>query len=71
MPGVVEELRITTLELARQLHSQIAAQITSETASPATHVYTTDGWIEESVWLIEAQAALAYWAGRIAILEGL
>lgn len=71
IPDAVEEIRVTALELAKQLHADITAQIAQETASPATHVYTTDGWIPETAWILEAQTAADYWAARIAILEAL
>lgn len=68
MPGALEEIRLTTLALAQQQHAEIAAQIASETASPATHVFTSEGYILFTVWLPEAQTALGYWADRIAAL---
>ena len=71
IPAAVEEIRLTVLSLAKQERAEIAAQIASETASPATYVFTTSGYIEESIWLLEAQTALDYWAARIAILEAL
>lgn len=69
IPGAMEEIRLTCLALARQHHAEIAAQIASETASAATHVFTSEGYILFTVWLPEAQAALDYWAARIAALE--
>ncbi|MHA2377114.1 MAG: hypothetical protein ACXAB9_13185 [Candidatus Thorarchaeota archaeon] len=71
IPDAVEEIRVTTLELARQLHYNITKQIAAETSSPATHVYTYDGWIDETIWLPEAQASADYWAAQIANLEAL
>lgn len=71
IPAAVEEIRLTVLSLAKQQHAEITAQIASETASDATYVFTTSGYIEESIWLLEAQAAADYWAARIAILEAL
>lgn len=69
IPGALEEIRLTCLALAQQQHAEIAAQIASETASAATHVFTSEGYILEATWLSEAQAALDYWADRIAALS--
>jgi hypothetical protein len=71
IPDAVEEIRVTTLELARQLYSNITKQIDAETASPATYVYTYDGWVDETIWIPEAQASADYWAAQIARLEAL
>ncbi len=71
IPAALEEVVVTVLDLAKQQHAEITAQIASETASDATYVFTNGGYVEESIWLLEAQAAADYWAARIAILEAL
>lgn len=71
IPAAMAEVVETCLSLAKQQHAEITAQIASETASDATYVFTTSGYVEESIWLLEAQAAADYWVARIAILEAL
>jgi hypothetical protein len=69
--AVQEEMRITLLAVVTQLRHDLDDWITYTENDSATHVWTPNGWVAESVLLTTRRTQLAYWNERLVMLEGL